>query len=66
MTLLFQSNEEHSLLSYIDDSSEMQDNNFDDSLLGVMESNMAHDAVYFNCFPNLELSYTDDILSTKP
>ena len=36
-------------------------NNFDDSLLGVMESNMTHDLVYFNCFPNIELSCIDDI-----
>ena len=25
-------------------------NNFDDSLLGIIESNMAHGPVYFNCF----------------
>ena len=36
-------------------------NNFDDSLLGVMESNMAHGSVDFNCFPNLELSCIDDM-----
>ena len=36
-------------------------NNFDDSLLGVMESNMAYDPIYFNCFPNLELSCINDM-----
>lgn len=36
-------------------------NNFDDSLLEVMESNMAHGLVYFNYFPNLELSCINDM-----
>ena len=40
-------------------------NNFDDSLLGVIESNMAHSPVYFNCFPDLELSCIDDLSIQK-
>ena len=40
-------------------------NNFDDSLLGVMESNMAHDPIYFNYFPDLELSCIDDMAIHK-
>ena len=40
-------------------------NNFDDSLLGVIESNMAHDPVYFNCFLDLELSCIDDLSIQK-
>ena len=40
-------------------------NNFDDSLLRVMESNMAHGPIYFNCFPYLELSCIDDMTIHK-
>ena len=40
-------------------------NNFDDSLLGVMESNMAQGPIYFNCFPDLELSCIDDMAIHK-
>ena len=29
--------------------------------IGAIESNMAHGPVYFHCFPNLELSYIDDM-----
>ena len=36
-------------------------NNFDGSLLGIIESNMTYDPVYFNHFPDLELSCIDDM-----
>ena len=42
-----------------------QHNNFDDSFLGVMESNMAHSPIYFNCFPDLELSCINDMAMHK-
>ena len=40
-------------------------NNFDDSLLGVIKSNMAHGPVYFNCFLDLALSCIDDLSIQK-
>lgn len=36
-------------------------NNFQDSLLGVMESNMTHGLVYFDYYLDLELSCIDDL-----
>ena len=30
-------------------------------MLGVMESNMTHDPIYFNCYSNLELICIDDM-----
>ena len=44
---------------------DVRHNNFDDSLLGVMESNMAHGPVYFNGFPGLKLSCIDDMAIHK-
>ena len=34
-------------------------NNIRDSILWLLKSNMAHGPVYFNCYPNLELSCID-------
>ncbi|KAK4706224.1 hypothetical protein R3W88_034219 [Solanum pinnatisectum] len=33
--------------------------NFDDSLLGVLESNLAYGLVYFNCYPNFTVDIHD-------
>lgn len=33
--------------------------NFDDSLLGVLESNLAHGPIYFNCYPNFSVDIQD-------
>ncbi|KAK4721505.1 hypothetical protein R3W88_011738 [Solanum pinnatisectum] len=33
--------------------------NFDDSLLGVLESNLAYGPVYFNCYPNFTVDIHD-------
>ena len=33
--------------------------------IGAIESNMAHGPVYFKCFPDLELSYIDDLFIQK-
>lgn len=43
----------------------MQDTNFQDSLVGVMESNMARNPIYFNCYPNLELSCIRQVIHIK-
>ena len=34
-------------------------------MLGIIESNMAHSLVYFNCYPDLELSCIDDLSIQK-
>ena len=33
--------------------------NFDDSMLGVLQSNLADGPVYFNCYPNFSLDIND-------
>ncbi|XP_060183118.1 uncharacterized protein LOC132613080 [Lycium barbarum] len=39
--------------------------NFDYSLLGVLQSNLAHGPVYFNCYPNYSVDINDqNILDT--
>ena len=40
---------------------ESRHNNFQNALLRVMESNIAHGLMYFDCYPNLELSCIDDL-----
>ena len=39
--------------------------NVDDSMLGILESNLAHSPVYFNCYPNFSIEIKDpNILDT--
>ncbi|WP_353803691.1 hypothetical protein, partial [Acinetobacter baumannii] len=33
--------------------------NVEDSLLGILESNLAHGPVYFNCYPNFSIEIED-------
>ena len=40
---------------------ESRHNNFQNALLRVMESNITHGLMYFDCYPNLELSCIDDL-----
>ena len=38
----------------------MQDNQFQDSLLGLMQANTSFGLVYFTCYQNIELDYMND------
>ena len=53
---MFRSGLDTSILAILRDK---RHNDFLNSLLGIIESNLANNPIYFNCFPNFMISLDD-------